>query len=124
MQGQPRYCLPPDEGCKESNTADWKMLAKHYHILRMTRAATSGHLTGRGDGFNYLLFGLGAATGKAMTQAKRMFGGDTDASVAQFADALASVRIYIEQLAREKNIDLDVACLEHMQAVCARVDKK
>lgn len=102
----------------------WKDLANKYHILRMARANTFGKLTGHFDGVNYLLFGLSAATGKVMTQAKRLFGGDADGTPADFADALASVRIYIEQIAHENNIDLDSVCLKHMQGVLSRMDKK
>lgn len=108
----------------KKSRSDWKELATQYHRLRMTRANTSGKLSGLYDEENYLVMGLGAAVGKVMTQAKRMFGGDTDGAPADFADALASVRIYVEQLAAGSNIDLDGQCLMHMQKVCARVDQK
>lgn len=101
----------------------WKELANSYHKMRMVRAKAQNHLLGSFDECNYLLMGLAAACGKVMTQTKRIFGNDADRNQLKFSDTLASVRIYVEQLAVENSIDLDQACNRHMEDVLSRMDK-
>lgn len=126
MNGRNSMYRQPEDACAtKSDTANvWKELAAQYHKMRMARARANGALTHEHDGANYLLMGLAGATGKVMTQAKRLFGRDVDGDAKAFADSLASVRIYVEQIARDAEIDLDHACTRHMQAVLARMDSK
>ena len=103
--------------------APWKRLAASYHSMCCIRAKSKGRLAGDQDAVTYLFMGLTAAAGKCMNEAKKFYRGDSDASHEKLENALASVRIYTEQLANELRLDLDDICENHMQAVLDRVDR-
>lgn len=102
----------------------WKKLAAAYHSMCCIRAQTKGKLVGDQDTVTYLFLGLSAAAGKVTNEAKKFYRGDSDISHDKLENALASVRIYTEQLAIELRIDLDDICDKHMQEVLSRVDGK
>lgn len=105
-------------------TSPWKKLASAYHSMCCTRAKTKGRLVGDQDTVTYLFLGLSAAAGKCINEAKKFYRGDSDTSHDKLENALASVRIYTEQLAIELHLDLDAICEKHMQEVLDRVDGK
>lgn len=121
------YNKNKDDDCSKAVAsgyiASWKKLAAAYHSMCCTRAKSKGRLAGDQDAVTYLFMGLSAAAGKCMNEAKKFYRGDSDASHDKLENALASVRIYAEQLANELRLDLDGICEKHMEEVLNRIDK-
>lgn len=108
----------------ERRAEKWKSLASAYHKLQVARARAKHSLRTPDDVMNFLIMSVTGSVGKMSTSAKRMFAEESDADFGNFADALASIRIYVETIANHAGIDLDGACLAHMEKVCDRADQK
>lgn len=101
----------------------WQEHAVRIHDRFIKLANEKGQLTSDSDVVNFLALAICGEAGELANLIKKSWRGDA-VDFAEIRDEIADIRIYLEHLSRQLNIDLDRACEEKLTEVSERLNRK